>query len=88
MTSHSQDRGTALFRALRSIPAHAFDPRVERIVDNRNPAKEYEASKLYAQLRSLSKEQLRARAGWLGGRQEMIASIIMREVYEFKEFGA
>lgn len=84
---HSQDRGTALFRALRAIPAHEFDPTVERIVDDRNIAKESEASRLYAQLRSLSKDQLRARAGWMGGRQEMIASIIMCEVYELKEFG-
>jgi len=81
---HSQDRGTGIFRALRAIPAHSFDPTVDRVGDHRNIGKESEATALYAELRELTKEQLRARAGWLGGRQEMIATIIMLEVYDIK----
>lgn len=83
---HSQDRGTGIYRALRSIPAHEVDLTVDRIGDHRRIDLEAKANELYEELRLLTKEQLRARAGWKGGRQEMIATIIQEEVYGGQDY--
>jgi len=83
---HSQDRGTAIQRALNELLTDnpdALEYAIERIregKERRDLDREVAATDLYAELRLFTKEQLAVRAGYSGPKQQLIASIIEQEL--------
>jgi hypothetical protein len=88
VTDHSQDKGSAVHRAVRGIGGDVDTLRYalklrDDAVAGRNYDRETRASARYEELRLLNREQLAKLAGYDGPRQLLIAAIIRRELEDF-----